>query len=270
MDDVAVILGAIYDYQPIIKRAEENIFKSISKARKQVTELEEEIRSKERSLRDTCYELEVEKAKIHRQIDECIANESPIPQGSSERLQKYNQEYHATMQKLNNIEDIRFKFIRAVEEPIYKLKRLEAQISDLSHDGTKFLNEYITCGEDVSGGQDTVRIDNQVDYNEEKPNQVHHYATSKSKTYTFKFEKIAIKYGLDLEGEWNKGLLPHQGRHPNVYHDYVLASMKRFHIIARGNKNIFLKLYNDMTQEINSNPNILYKNYWKELENEIL
>ena len=43
-----------------------------------------------------------------------------------------------------------------------------------------------------------------------KPNQVHHYATNKSKTYTPQLEEIANRYGLDLDDAWNKDLLPHQ------------------------------------------------------------
>lgn len=36
-----------------------------------------------------------------------------------------------------------------------------------------------------------------------KPNQVHHYATNKSKTYTPQLEEIANRYGLDLDDAWN-------------------------------------------------------------------
>ncbi|WP_082705899.1 AHH domain-containing protein [Aneurinibacillus sp. XH2] len=48
-----------------------------------------------------------------------------------------------------------------------------------------------------------------------KPEQVHHYATNKSKKYTPQIEAITKKYGLDLDEAWNKELLPHQGRHPD-------------------------------------------------------
>lgn len=95
-----------------------------------------------------------------------------------------------------------------------------------------------------------------------KPNQVHHFATNKSKTYTSQFEKIANKYNLDLDGAWNKELMPHQGRHPNAYHDYVLDNMQKFDKIAQGDQTKFLKLYDQMKQKIISNPDMLYKNYW--------
>ena len=95
-----------------------------------------------------------------------------------------------------------------------------------------------------------------------KPNQVHHYATNKNKVYTPQFEEVAKKYGLNLDDTWNKDLLPHQGRHPNAYHNYVLDSMKQFDEVAQGNKEVFMKLYENMKKCIQSNPDMLYKNYW--------
>ena len=96
-----------------------------------------------------------------------------------------------------------------------------------------------------------------------KPNQVHHFATNKSKKYTSQFESITKKYGLDLDDTWNKELMPHQGRHPYAYHDYVLDNMQKFDRIANGDKRKFLKLYNQMKQKIINNPEMLYKDYWK-------
>ena len=98
--------------------------------------------------------------------------------------------------------------------------------------------------------------------NSTKPNQIHHYATNKSRTYTHQMEEIAKKYGLDLNGKWNKDLLPHQGRHPNEYHEYVLNSMKQFDEVAQGNVDIFLQLYEKMKAYIKANPDMLYKAYW--------
>lgn len=95
-----------------------------------------------------------------------------------------------------------------------------------------------------------------------KPNQVHHYATNKSKTYTPQLEEITNKYGLDLDDAWNKDLLPHQGRHPNAYHNYVLDSMKQFDDIAQGDKDVFLKLYENLKSNVKANPDMLYKDYW--------
>ncbi|HOF00942.1 MAG TPA: AHH domain-containing protein [Spirochaetota bacterium] len=36
-------------------------------------------------------------------------------------------------------------------------------------------------------------------------NQTHHFLTNKSSTFTKQFEGIVKKYGLDLDGAWNKG-----------------------------------------------------------------
>lgn len=96
-----------------------------------------------------------------------------------------------------------------------------------------------------------------------KPNQVHHFATNKSKKYTSQFENITKKYGLDLDDDWNKELMPHQGRHPYAYHDYVLDNIQKFDRIANGNKTKFLKLYDQMKRKIINNPGMLYKDYWK-------
>lgn len=58
-------------------------------------------------------------------------------------------------------------------------------------------------------------------------------------------------------------MLPHQGRHPNEYHQYVLDSMKQFDEIAQGDKDVFIKLYESLKKTISSNPEMLYKDYWK-------
>jgi len=97
---------------------------------------------------------------------------------------------------------------------------------------------------------------------ENKPLQNHHYLTNKSKTYTKQFENITKKYNLDLDDTWNKDLMPHQGRHPNAYHDYVLDQVKQFDEIAQGDKDLFLELMEGLKNGIKSNPDMLYKNYW--------
>jgi hypothetical protein len=95
-----------------------------------------------------------------------------------------------------------------------------------------------------------------------KPQQTHHYATNKNKIYTPQFYEIVVKYGLNLDDNWNKDLFPHQGRHPNAYHNYVLNNMKQFDKIAQGERVIFLKLFDNLKQHILNNPEMLYKNYW--------
>ena len=99
-----------------------------------------------------------------------------------------------------------------------------------------------------------------------KPNQLHHYATDKNKTYTQQFKDILSGYGLDLDGDWNKESLPHQGRHPNAYHEFILDSMQEIDNIANGDKDIFLELYEKNVKEIiRNNPDMLYSDYWKNI-----
>jgi cell division protein ZapA (FtsZ GTPase activity inhibitor) len=120
------------------------------------------------------------------------------------------------------------------------------------------VKESALSSEGVSGA-DSLKIDSPKPT---KPEQLHHYATNKNKTYTPQFDEITQKYGLDLDDVWNKELLPHQGRHPNAYHDYVLENMKQFDNIAQGDKDIFLKLYDGIKNNIKANPDMLYKDYW--------
>ncbi|GAC43583.1 AHH domain-containing protein [Paenibacillus popilliae] len=69
--------------------------------------------------------------------------------------------------------------------------------------------------------------------------------------------------GLDLNDEWNKELLPHQGRHPYAYHDYVLDKLSTYDRLAKGDKKKFLKLFERLKQEVRYNPEMLYKGYWR-------
>ncbi|MBX9971690.1 AHH domain-containing protein [Cytobacillus firmus] len=96
-----------------------------------------------------------------------------------------------------------------------------------------------------------------------KPLQKHHYATNKSKKYTPQMENITKKYGLDLDDEWNKEILPHQGRHPYAYHDYVLDKLSTYDRLAKGDREKFLKLFEGLKQEVRDNPDMLYKEYWR-------
>ncbi|BBU39214.1 MULTISPECIES: AHH domain-containing protein [Aeribacillus] len=84
-----------------------------------------------------------------------------------------------------------------------------------------------------------------------------------SKKYTPQIEAITKKYGLDLDDVWNIELLPHHGRHPNAYHEYVLSNIRTFDKIAKGDKRKFLRLFEQVKQEIRKNPEMLYKDYWR-------
>ena len=49
----------------------------------------------------------------------------------------------------------------------------------------------------------------------------------------------------------------------NAYHEYILDSMKQFDDIAQGDKDIFLKLFDKLKNNVKTNPEMLYKDYWK-------
>ena len=111
-------------------------------------------------------------------------------------------------------------------------------------------------------------VDKVLDTNKvNKPLQMHHYATNKSKKYTAEFERIVQRYNLDLDGMWNKELLPRQGRHPNAYHEFVKDKLNFIDGVANGNQEIFLDLYEkEVKSIIRNNPDMLYSNYWKGLD----
>ncbi|MBW8333124.1 MAG: FG-GAP-like repeat-containing protein [Prolixibacteraceae bacterium] len=95
------------------------------------------------------------------------------------------------------------------------------------------------------------------------PLQQHHFATNKNKTYTPQMMGIARSYGLDLDGDWNKDIMNHLGRHPNEYHEFVLAGMKKAAFEAGGDQARFIQLFDQyIKQTIISNPLLLRKSGW--------
>jgi histone H3/H4 len=99
---------------------------------------------------------------------------------------------------------------------------------------------------------------------EELPEQIHHFATNKSKKWTAQLEDIVDRYSLKLDGDWNKASLPHQGRHPDAYHEWVLDQMKQIDNIAQGDQDKFIELFNRRVKEVvEDNPEMLRKTYWE-------
>ncbi|EAJ8234237.1 AHH domain-containing protein [Campylobacter coli] len=111
---------------------------------------------------------------------------------------------------------------------------------------------------------DRIRWEGIGDDNKQPPIQTHHIATDKSKKYTPKFQEILNSYDLKLNGDWNKVKMPHRGRHPNEYHEYILEKMSKIDKIARGDKDKFLKEFEKLKEEVKNNPAILHKDYYKE------
>ena len=102
-------------------------------------------------------------------------------------------------------------------------------------------------------------------YKKDLPQQEHHFSTNKSTKWTAKLEGIAKKYDLDLDEPWNKEHLPHQGRHPDAYHEWVFKKLEDIDASAKGNKDTFLKLYEEqIKKEVREKPEMLRKEYWKD------
>ncbi|MGI7541289.1 AHH domain-containing protein [Campylobacter coli] len=78
------------------------------------------------------------------------------------------------------------------------------------------------------------------------------------------FQEILNSYDLKLNGDWNKVKMPHRGRHPNEYHEYILEKMSKIDKIARGDKVKFAKNLKKLKEEVKNNPAILHKDYYKE------
>jgi hypothetical protein len=55
-------------------------------------------------------------------------------------------------------------------------------------------------------------------------------------------QAIADRYGLRLADAWNTELMPHLGRHPNAYHEFVLDGMETAARQAGSNQAKFLEL----------------------------
>jgi len=97
-----------------------------------------------------------------------------------------------------------------------------------------------------------------------RPNQIHHYATNKSKIYAPLMEKIAKKFGLGLDEAWNKESLPHQGRHPYDYHKFVLKGMEKAAKESGGCAEKFKELFEKYVKKpVRDNPDLLRKKGWE-------
>ena len=78
-------------------------------------------------------------------------------------------------------------------------------------------------------------------------------------------EAIAKRFKLSLDDAWNKMPLPHRGRHPNDYHEFVLAGMKKAEKMAgKGNAQEFVRLFDKFVKTpVSKDPSMLRKAFWK-------
>lgn len=100
-------------------------------------------------------------------------------------------------------------------------------------------------------------------YDPNMPEEIHHIATNKNPYYTPEFEGIANKYGLNLDDDWNKIKIPHRGTHPWEYHDFIWEQMIEADNKAKGNVNVFLKIWNFVGDLLKENPQMLYTEFWR-------
>ena len=92
----------------------------------------------------------------------------------------------------------------------------------------------------------------------------HHFATNKNKQYTPEMEAIVGRYNLDLNGDWNIRRLPHRGRHPNNYHQWVLENIREINKMSNMNQTEFIRLFQEkVIIPVSNNPDMLYKRYWE-------
>lgn len=66
-----------------------------------------------------------------------------------------------------------------------------------------------------------------------------------------------------MDEAWNKELMPHRGRHPDDYHDYMLNRIREIDNMALGNQRVFLSEFSDLKKEIINNPGMIRKSFWK-------
>jgi hypothetical protein len=88
--------------------------------------------------------------------------------------------------------------------------------------------------------------------------------TISHKQWTPEFEDIADKYKLDIDGPWNTAQMHHQGRHPNEYHEWMLAAFDRADKFAKGNQQKFLGFLEPYFQAVRENPEVLMRRFWQD------
>ena len=76
-------------------------------------------------------------------------------------------------------------------------------------------------------------------------------------------KEIADEYKLDLDGDWNKASMPHQGRHPNSYHQFVLNEMRTIRIVSPTQEIFISNFQTNVIRPVMNNPSMLNKSFWK-------
>ncbi len=95
--------------------------------------------------------------------------------------------------------------------------------------------------------------------------QTHHVLSNKHRSrWTPLFREITDDYDLSLDGSWNKIEIPHRGRHPNEYHEWVHERIQAIDRIAQGDRDTFLRLFDEeVVQVVQDTPEMLRREYWR-------
>jgi len=90
--------------------------------------------------------------------------------------------------------------------------------------------------------------------------QNHHFGTIYGENAK-RLQKEIDKYGLKLDGAWNKEMLgPHIGRHTQEYHDRIYEKTLQAIKEAGNDKSKFLELYEKYVKKwVRENPEVMYK-----------
>ena len=95
-----------------------------------------------------------------------------------------------------------------------------------------------------------------------KPTQRHHFATHYG-DYGKKFERIASKYGLNLDDTWNLEDILHQGRHPGEYHEWMMKQFREADAFANGSASAFMTYMDNIFSVVKNYPEMLMKDFWR-------
>ncbi|WP_291582855.1 FG-GAP-like repeat-containing protein [Bacteroides sp.] len=124
----------------------------------------------------------------------------------------------------------------------------------------------MTSGLSAIGAAAQYSLDNKANVLTGKPilpKEMHHFATNKNSRFTPQMEDIVEKYGLNLDGDWNKAKLPHTGRHPNKYHQWTLDRMTEIDAMPGMNQQAFIKQFKlRVIKPVINNPWMLKKSFW--------
>lgn len=89
--------------------------------------------------------------------------------------------------------------------------------------------------------------------------EIHHFVSNKNSVWTPKFDKILKKYKLDIDGDWNKELLPHNGRHTENYLSWTYDQLKKCDQMSNGNSGSFLENFEKLIKSpVRNNPEVMY------------